>query len=260
MDSAPVAYALWQWLLRFDSSDPISTNRDRFEPSEGRTSTLLWSLLHLSRRLSVQGDHQAYAEPAVTLDDLMTMRQLGSRCPGHREYRWTSGVEVITGPLGQRVAMSLGMAMAKRWLVDRYNRDGYAMFDFNIYALAGDGRMLEAVASEAASLAARDECAAEGIGARVVSMPCWELCERLTRECRDTVPPPGVAARVAVEQASSFGWDRCVGDRCVGDRGAVVGMHTFAASAPLKEPQTKFGFTAARVTNVARETLAALGG
>jgi transketolase len=105
------------------------------------------------------------------------------------------------------------------------------------------------------ALAARDELASEGIGARVVSMPCWELFERQPREYRDTVLPPSVGARVAVEQASSFGWDRYVGNR-----GAVVGMHTFGASAPLKELQTKFGFTTASVADVARETLAALGG
>jgi transketolase len=105
------------------------------------------------------------------------------------------------------------------------------------------------------ALAARDELAAEGIGARVVSMPCWELFERQPREYRDAVLPPSVVARVGVEQASSFGWDRYVGDR-----GAVVGMHTFGASAPLKELQTKFGFTAASVAHVARETLVAIRG
>jgi transketolase len=105
------------------------------------------------------------------------------------------------------------------------------------------------------ALAARDELAAEGIGARVVSMPCWELFDRQSREYRDTVLPPRVTARVAVEQASTFGWDRYVGER-----GAVVGMHTFGASAPLKELQTRFGFTAASVAHVARETLASLKG
>jgi transketolase len=255
MDIAPVAYTLWQRFLRFDPSDPIWPNRDRFVLSEGHASALLWSLLHLSRTLSVEDDYEVLGEPAVTLDDLKTFRKLGSHCPDHPEYRWTSGVEATTGPDGQGVAMSVGMAIAQRWWADRFNRQGYAMFDFNVYALAGDGCMMEGVASEAASLAARDELAFEGIGARVVSMPCWELFERQTCEYRDTVLPPSVGAGVAVEQASSFGWDRYVGDR-----GAVVGMHTFGASAPLEELQTKFGFTTARVADVARETLAALGG
>jgi transketolase len=150
---APVAYALWQRVLRFDPADPIWPNRDRFVLSAGHASALLWSLLHLTRVQAVDPDYEVLGQPAVSLDDLKTFRQLGSKCPGHPEYRWTSGVETTTGPLGQGVATSVGMALAGRWLAARYNRDGHELFDFDVYALAGDGCMMEGVASEAASFA-----------------------------------------------------------------------------------------------------------
>jgi transketolase len=153
MGIAPVAYMLWQRFLRFDPADPIWPNRDRFVLSEGHASTLLWSLLHLTRVQAVDPDYEVLGRPAVTLDDLKSFRQLGSHCPGHPEYRWTSGVEATTGPLGQGVATSVGMAIAGQWLAARYNRDGFAMFDFDVYALAGDGCMMEGISSEAASLA-----------------------------------------------------------------------------------------------------------
>ena len=150
---APVAYTLWQRFLRFDPTDPIWPNRDRFVLSEGHASALLWSLLHLAGVQAVDPDYEVLDRAAVTLDDLENFRQLESRCPGHPEYRWTSGVETTTGPLGQGVATSVGMAIAGRWLAGRYNRDDFPLFDFDVYALAGDGCMMEGVASEAASLA-----------------------------------------------------------------------------------------------------------
>jgi transketolase len=153
MGIAPVAYTLWQRFLRFDPGDPIWANRDRFVLSEGHASALLWSLLYLSRVRAVDPDYEVLGRAAVTMDDLKTFRQLGSRCPGHPEYRWTSGVEATTGPLGQGVATSVGMAIAGRWLAERYNREDLTVFDFDVYALAGDGCMMEGVASEAASLA-----------------------------------------------------------------------------------------------------------
>jgi transketolase len=153
MGVAPVAYTLWQRFLRFDPGDPIWPNRDRFVLSEGHASALLWSLLHLSGVRAVDPDYEILDRAAVTLDDLKTFRQLGSRCPGHPEYRWTSGVEATTGPLGQGVAASVGMAIAGRWLAERYNRDTMTLFDFDVYALAGDGCMMEGVSGEAASLA-----------------------------------------------------------------------------------------------------------
>jgi transketolase len=160
---APVAYTLWQRYLRFDPGDPIWPNRDRFVLSEGHASALLWSLLHLTGVRAVDPDYEVLGRAAVTLEDLKTFRQLGSKCPGHPEYRWTSGVETTTGPLGQGVATSVGMAIAGQWLAARYNRDGFPLFDFDVYALAGDGCMMEGVSSEAASLA----------GHQGLSNLCW---------------------------------------------------------------------------------------
>ena len=153
MGVAPVAYTLWQRFLRFDPADPIWPNRDRFVLSEGHASALLWSLLHLRGVRAVDPDYEILNRAAITLDDLKTFRQLDSRCPGHPEYRWTSGVETTTGPLGQGVATSVGMAIAGRWLAQRYNRDESTFFDFDVYALAGDGCMMEGISAEAASLA-----------------------------------------------------------------------------------------------------------
>jgi len=151
---APVTYTLWQRFLRFDPSDPIWPNRDRFVLSAGHASALLWSLLHLTGVRAVDPDYEVLGEPAVPLDDLKRFRQLGSKCPGHPEYRWTSGVEATSGPLGQGVATSVGMAVASRWLGARYNREDFTLFDFDVYAQAGDGCMMEGVSSEAASFAA----------------------------------------------------------------------------------------------------------
>jgi transketolase len=151
---APLTYLLWQRFLRFDPADPIWPNRDRYVLSSGHASALLWSMLHLTRVQAVDPDYEVLGRPAVSLDDLRRFRQLDSRAPGHPEYRWTSGVETTTGPLGAGVATSVGMAVASRWLGRRYNRDGYTLFDFDVYAQAGDGCMMEGVASEAASFAA----------------------------------------------------------------------------------------------------------
>ena len=153
MGMAPVVYTLWQRYLRFDPADPIWPNRDRFVLSEGHASTLLWSLLHLTQTQAVDPDYEITGRPAVTMDDLKTFRQLGSHCPGHPEYRLTSGVEATTGPLGQGVASSVGMAIASDWLATRYNQGDFTLFDFNVYAQAGDGCMMEGISSEAASLA-----------------------------------------------------------------------------------------------------------
>ena len=153
MALAPVAYCLWQRFLRFDPADPIWPNRDRFILSNGHASMLLYSLLHLTGVRAVNPKYEIAGQPAVTLDDIKTFRQLGSHCPGHPEYRWTSGVEATTGPLGQGAAASVGMATAGRWLGDRYNDRGFTLFDYNVYALVGDGDMMEGISSEAASLA-----------------------------------------------------------------------------------------------------------
>jgi transketolase len=150
---APVAYCLWQRFLRFDPADPIWPNRDRFVLSMGHASMLLYSLLHLTGVKAVNAKYERLGEPTVKLDDIKRFRQLDSKCAGHPEYRWTSGVETTTGPLGQGVATSVGMAMAGKWQVAYFNRPGFEMFDYNVYALAGDGCMMEGISGEAASLA-----------------------------------------------------------------------------------------------------------
>ena len=153
MALAPVAYCLWQRFLRFDPAHPIWPNRDRFVLSVGHASMLLYSLLHLTGVRAVNSKYETLGEPSVTLDDLREFRQLGSRCPGHPEYRWTAGVETTTGPLAQGLATSVGMAIAAKWLARYFNRPGFELFDYNVYALCGDGCLMEGLSGEAASLA-----------------------------------------------------------------------------------------------------------
>ncbi|MHB8335131.1 MAG: transketolase [Acidimicrobiales bacterium] len=153
MGMAPVGYQLWQRQLRFDPADPIWPNRDRFVLSEGHASMLLYALLHLAQVKAVNPAYETAGRASVTLEDIKSFRELGSRCPGHPEYRWTSGVEATTGPLGQGAANAVGMAIASRWLAERYNRPGFELFDFDVYALMGDGCMMEGITDEAASLA-----------------------------------------------------------------------------------------------------------
>jgi transketolase len=153
MALAPVAYVLWQRFLRFDPENPIWPNRDRFVLSNGHASMLLYSLLYLTRVKAVDPDYEVVGEPSVSLDDIKRFRQLDSKCPGHPEYRWTSGVESTTGPLGQGIATSVGMAIASKWLAARFNQTGFEMFDFDVYAFCGDGDFEEGVSHEAASLA-----------------------------------------------------------------------------------------------------------
>ncbi|MFJ4010247.1 transketolase [Streptomyces sp. NPDC090026] len=216
MGIAPVAYTLWQRFLRFDPQDPVWPNRDRFVLSEGHASALLWSLLHLSGVRAVDADYEVLGRPAVALDDLRAFRQLDSRCPGHPEYRWTSGVETTTGPLGQGVATSVGMALAGRWLADRYNRDGFDLFDFDVYALAGDGCMMEGISSEAASAA----------GHQGLANLCWIYdSNRVTIEGHtDITFTEDVAARFL-----AYGWNvTTVAD--ANDLDAVArALHTFRA-------------------------------
>jgi transketolase len=153
MALAPLVYTLWNRAMRFDPQDPIWPNRDRFVLSNGHASMLLWSVLHLTRTQAVDTDYEVLGHPSVSLDDIRRFRQIDSRAPGHPEYRWVSGVETTTGPLGQGVATSVGMAIAQKWLASRYNKPGFPIFDYAIYAVCGDGCMMEGVASEAASLA-----------------------------------------------------------------------------------------------------------
>jgi len=154
MALAPLVYTLWNRVMRFDPQDPIWPNRDRFVLSNGHASMLLWSVLHLTKTQAVNAEYERLGEPSVTIEDIRRFRQLGSRAPGHPEYHWASGVEATTGPLGQGVATSVGMAIAQKWLATRYNRPGFEVFNYDIYAVCGDGCMMEGIASEAASLAA----------------------------------------------------------------------------------------------------------
>src|SRR5205814_2630104 len=153
MAFAPVAYVLWQQFLRCDPAHPIWPNRDRFILSNGHASMLLYSMLYLTGVKSVDSEYKVLDRPAITLDDIKNFRQLGSKTPGHPEYRHTTGVETTTGPLGQGCGNSVGMAIAERWLAARFNKQGYDLFDHDVYALCGDGDMMEGVSSEAASIA-----------------------------------------------------------------------------------------------------------
>ena len=153
MALAPLVYTIWNRVMRFDPQDPIWPNRDRFVLSNGHASMLLWSMLHLTGTQAINADYETLGRPSVSLDDIRRFRQLDSHAPGHPEYHWVSGVETTTGPLGQGVATSVGMAIAQRWLAARYNKPGFPVFDYHVYAVCGDGCMMEGVASEAASLA-----------------------------------------------------------------------------------------------------------
>ncbi|HVW53549.1 MAG TPA: transketolase [Trinickia sp.] len=153
MGLAPVAYQLWQRHLRYDPDEPLWPNRDRFVLSVGHASMLLYALLHLANVKAVDERGSPTSEAAVSLEEIERFRQLDSKTPGHPEYRMTTGVETTTGPLGQGLGNSVGMAIASRWYAARYNRDGFPLFDYHVYALAGDGDLMEGVSHEAASLA-----------------------------------------------------------------------------------------------------------
>ena len=153
MGLAPVGYTLWSQFLRIDPDKPDWPNRDRFVLSVGHASMLLYSLIHLAGIREIDKNGTLSGNPAVSLEDIRNFRQLGSKTPGHPEYRHTTGVETTTGPLGAGCGNSVGMAIAERWLAARYNRDGFPIFDHDVYVFCGDGDMMEGVASEAGSLA-----------------------------------------------------------------------------------------------------------
>src|SRR5499433_4010215 len=153
MALAPLVYTLWNRVMRFDPVDPIWPNRDRFVLSNGHASMLLWSVLHLSGVKAVNSEYERLGEPSVSLEDIRRFRQIGSKAPGHPEYHWVSGVETTTGPLGQGAATSVGMAIARKWLAERYNAPDFPIFDYDIYVVVGDGCLMEGIGSEAASLA-----------------------------------------------------------------------------------------------------------
>ena len=200
MALAPVIYTLWQRFLRFDPENPIWPNRDRFVLSNGHASMLLYTILHLAGVKEVSAGYERLGDPAVTLEDIKHFRQLGSRCPGHPEYHLTTGVETTTGPLGQGCATSVGMAIAGRWLAQHFNRPDFAVFDYDVYTVCGDGDMMEGVTSEAASLA----------GHLMLGNLCWIYdSNRITIEGHtDLAFSDDVAARFL-----AYGWNvHLVGD------------------------------------------------
>lgn len=153
MGLAPAAYALWQEVLRYDPADPTWLNRDRFVLSNGHASMLLYAMLYLTEVRRVDENGQVTRDHTLTLDDLKHFRQLGSRTPGHPESHVTTGIETTTGPLGQGVGNSLGMAIAAKWQAANFNRPNFEIFDYNVYAFCSDGDLMEGIGGEAASLA-----------------------------------------------------------------------------------------------------------
>jgi transketolase len=216
MALAPVAYCLWQQFLRYDPEDPIWPNRDRFVLSNGHASMLLYSLIHLAGVREVTPDGKILSAPALSLDEIKNFRQIGSKTPGHPEYGLTSGVETTTGPLGQGVANSVGMAIAERWLAEYFNRPGFELFHYNIWTICGDGDMMEGISSEAASVA----------GHLKLSNLCWIYdSNHITIEGNtDLAYDENVAARFA-----AYGWDvQHVGD--ANDLVALADAYTHALS------------------------------
>jgi transketolase len=153
MGLAPVAYGLWQEVLRFDPKHPHWLNRDRFVLSNGHASMLLYAILYLTEVRAVAANGEVLSELSIPLSEIKRFRQLGSRTPGHPESHLTTGVEATTGPLGQGVGNSLGMAVAERWLAANFNRPGFEIFNYNVYAICSDGDLMEGIGGEAASLA-----------------------------------------------------------------------------------------------------------
>jgi transketolase len=153
MGLAPVVYSLWQSFLRYDPADPLWPNRDRFVLSAGHASMLLYSTLHLAGVRAVNAKGEVQKDLSVSMDEIKRFRQLGSRTPGHPESHITTGVETTTGPLGQGIANSVGMAIASKWLAANFNQPGFDLFNFRVYSVCGDGDLMEGVGGEAASLA-----------------------------------------------------------------------------------------------------------
>jgi transketolase len=196
MGMAPVAYCLWQEFLRYDPANPLWPNRDRFVLSAGHASMLLYSVLHLAGvKEADKNTLEILNGPAVRLEDIKNFRQLGSRCPGHPESHLTTGVETTTGPLGQGYANSVGMALAGQWLASRYNQPGFEdIYNFNVYALGGDGCMMEGISSEAASLA----------GHLKLSNLCWIYdSNRITIEGGT----PLAFSEDVAERFAAYGWN-----------------------------------------------------
>jgi len=233
MALAPVAYVLFNEVLRYDPAAPAWPARDRFVLSCGHASMLLFSMLHLSGVRQLDREGQPLQEPAVSLEEIRRFRQLDSRCPGHPEYRHTSGVETTTGPLGQGIANSVGMAIAARWLAQRYNRPGFELFDFDTYAMASDGDLMEGVGAEAASLA----------GHLGLSNLCWLYDDN----------------RITIEGETSLAFSEEVAVRFAGCGWNVVEVHDVNQLEALRGALEVFGQTTDRPTLVIARSHIAFG-
>ena len=233
MGIAPVAYVLWQRFLRYDPSDPVWSNRDRFVLSAGHASMLLYSMLHLTGTKSVSNEYEVLNSPAVPLDDIKRFRQLDSKCPGHPEYRWTSGVETTTGPLAQGLANSVGMAITERWTAANYNRPGFNVFDYDIYAICGDGCLMEGISGEAASLA----------GHLKLSNLCWIYDSN----------------RITIEGGTDLAFSDDVAMRFVGYGWNVVRVTDANDLGQLEQAFTQFKKTAGKPTMIIVDSHIAFG-
>ena len=216
MALAPAAYVLWQQFLRYDPEDPLWPNRDRFVLSNGHASMLLYSMIYLAGVRAANSKGEILAEPALSIDDLKNFRQIDSKTPGHPEYGVATGVETTTGPLGQGVGNSVGMAIAGKWLGANFNRPGFEIFNYNVWAFCGDGDLMEGVSSEAASVA----------GHLKLSNLCWLYDNNhITIEGKtDLAFSEDVAARFR-----SYGWD-VVHVHDANDRGALSNAFSHAVS------------------------------
>jgi transketolase len=228
MGMAPVVYTLWQNTLRYDPRKPAWPNRDRFVLSVGHASMLLYSVLHLAQVEALDEWEKPIGRKTVTLDDIKNFRQLGSRCPGHPESHLTTGVECTTGPLGQGVAMSVGMAIAERALASLYNQPGHDLIDYNIYALCGDGCMMEGISAEAASLA----------GHLRLSNLCWIYDSN----------------QISIEGSTEIAFTEDVGARFLGYGWNVLRVRDANNTAALKDALEDFKRETARPTMIIVES------
>lgn len=294
MALAPFVSCLWQRFLRYDPENPMWVNRDRFVLSVGHASMLLYSIVHLSGVKAVNAKYERLGELSVTLDDIKHFRQLASKCAGHPEYRWTAGVETTTGLLGQGGATSVGMAIASHWLAAHFNRPSFNLFDYNVYALAGDGCMMVGVSDEAASLAGHltrsnlcwiydnNHMSIEGsthlafsedVATRYIAYS-WNVThvgdahdlERLERAFRVFQTTQDRPTLIMVASHIGYGAPHKQETRAAhgeplgwahytGLKGRVIEMCTFGSSAPLKALQLKFGFTPEKVVSAAKAQL-----
>jgi transketolase len=214
MALAPVGHTVWTKFLRYDPARPDWPNRDRFVLSVGHASMLLYSLIHLAGFEEIGADGEKTGREAVSLDDIRAFRQLGSKTPGHPEYRHTTGVETTTGPLGQGCGNSVGMAIAERWMAARYNRPGFPLFDHDVYVVCGDGDMMEGVASEAASLA----------GHLKLANLCWIYDSN----------------RISIEGSTDLAFDEDVGARMAAYGWQVINVDDANDTAALTEALERF--------------------